>query len=239
MKKFQLLGLALFAVLAVGAAAATSSALALESVWLVNGNRLFSLELVLSETIGNKGDNSGEILLEDSKAPLVGKTDVTCSGFDEGWVGTGSLDEITLIMSLGTTETAEGWIACKISVGCEAGTTPEAMALNLPWLTELLLTLSGTEEIFLDDIVAGTGEAGWLIRNCLVLGAPREDECTTNQASVDIDNNVTQGDVVALFLGAASNVLAHCSQSGTNSGIVEGEVLIDTVSGLSLAVSEG
>jgi hypothetical protein len=235
MRKFQLLGLAVFALLAFSVIAATSSAFALESVWLVGGHRAEVKTLVLSETIGINGDNTGVILLEDSKVPLAGKVDILCSGIDEGWVGPGSLDEVTLITSLSGSETTEKWIACTRSEGCEADPTPpEARAVGLPWVTELLL--EGT--IFLDDIVGKAGEeAGWEVRKCLVFGTETSDKCVSNASSADIDNT-TEGDVIALF-SPTFTTNALCTVGGAGSGIVEGEILIFMENEESLAVSEG
>jgi hypothetical protein len=230
MRRLRLLGLAVFAVLAFGAVAAASSASALESVWLVNGARAEVRELVLSEA---------ELTLLNEGGGIIPKIALLCSGLDEGWVGPGSLDEITLIMSLGEVESVENWILCTPQEGCETS-TPSVWVrpVGLPWETELLLTLSGTEEIYLNDILGLNGEAGWQVKECLLFGTAHEDKCVTNQSSADIDNNVTEGDVVALFGPAPMGHNALCESTGAETGVVDGEVLIFPESG-SLAVSEG
>ena len=222
-----MLGLALFAVFAFSVVA-VASASALESVWLVGGHTALALQLVLSE---------GELLLSDLKVPFVGEVMVLCSGLNEGFIGGDASgnnpkwDEITKITGLNAT-TEPLWIVCTRQVGCEAGTTPEAMPVNLPWLTELLLV----SEKYLDDLIGAGGNAGWVVRNCLVLGLSPEDECTRTETSADIDNGTS--DVVALFSREISG-LANCSQGGNESGEVEGEVLIFAEGGEALAVSEG
>jgi hypothetical protein len=222
-----MLGLALFAVFAFSVVA-VASASALESVWLVNGHTALVLELVLSE---------GELSLSDLKVPFIGTATVLCSGLNEGFIGGDASgnnpkwDEVTKITGLNAT-TEPLWIVCTIQAGCETGTTPEAMPVNLPWLTELLLV----ESKYLDDLIGTGGNAGWIVRNCLVLGLSPEDECTKAETSADIDNGTN--DVIALFSEAISGH-AMCSQGGAESGDVVGEVLIFTESGEPLAVSEG
>ena len=227
MRKLHVLGLALFAVFAFSVVA-VASASALESVWLVGGHTALVLELVLSE---------GELLLSDLKVPFVGEVMVLCSGLSEGFIGGDASGdnpkwgEVTKITGLNAT-TEPLWIVCTRQVGCEAGTTPELMPVNLPWLTELLLV----SEKYLDDVIGTGGNTGWVVRNCLVLGLSPEDECTKAEASADIDNGTS--DVVALFSAAIAG-LANCSQGGSESAEVEGEILIFTESGEALAVSEG
>ena len=232
MKKIHLIGLSLFAVFAFSAVAVVSSASALESVWLVNG---------LRPAEGVSVDSEGELLLEDVKEEV----DLLCSGLNEGLVGgdasgnNPTWDEVTSITDL------EGKkpILCKFGKNAngterrgacepEASSSPEAAPDGLPWLTELLL--SG--EKFLDDILGKTGEeAGWNAL-CLVLGININDLCAINTASADIDNET--GGVIALFSPEIGG-LANCTRGGVGQGAVEGEVLILTLSGLSLAVSEG
>jgi hypothetical protein len=234
MRKIQLLGLAVLAVFAFSAVAAASSAFALESVWLVKGATALTKLLT---------DGEGELQLTDLKTPIFGEASILCSGLNEGWIGGDASganpkwDEITRITGLNAA-TEPLWVKCTFVVrgGCETSTPPEAMAVNLPWLTELLLTLEGTEEVYLDHLIAAVPGAGWVSR-CLVLGANTEDECTSETTSANIDNTA-ESDVKALFSDAISG-LANCSQGGAVSGVVEGEVLILLANGEALAVSEG
>jgi len=233
MRKFYLLGLSLFAMLAFGAFAA-SQALA-ETVWLVGGARPTEEVLVLSE---------GELLLLDTVLGLP--VDILCSGLNEGIVGghieLGVLqlgaqwDEITRITDLLGNEPP---ILCEYMERgpCEASTeTVDVHPFGLPWLTELLLpTPTGPA---LDHIFGANGlSAGWVVLDCLVLGFANEDKCTSEGKSADIDNNATAGDVVALFSLTITEG-ALCTATNEESGEVEGEILIFTESGASLAVSE-
>jgi hypothetical protein len=230
MRKFYTLVLAVFAVLAFSAVAAASSAFALESVWLHGG--VVALEDLLV-------DSEGTLLLVDLKTPIFGEASILCSGLNEGIIGGDASglnpkwDEITRITGLNAA-TEPLWVVCTFEVkgGCETSTSPEAMAVNLPWLTEL--TLSGTA--YLDLLFGSGGNPGWVSR-CLVLGASTEDTCTSAKTSADIDNT-TESDVIALFSEVISGH-ALCTQSNEESGEVEGEVLILSADGSALAVSEG
>jgi hypothetical protein len=234
MRKIQLLGLAVFAVFAFSAVAVASSAFASESVWLAGGHTILAKLLT---------DGEGELKLTDLKTPIFGEASILCSGLNEGWVGgdekdgnNPKWDEITRITGLNQA-TEPLWVLCTFVVrgGCETSTPPEAMPVNLPWLTELLLTLEATEEVYLDDLIGTGGPPGWTSR-CLVLGANTEDTCTKEPTSANIDNLET--DVVALFSEMISG-LANCTQGGNEAGVVTEEVLILLANGESLAVSEG
>jgi hypothetical protein len=234
MRKIQLLGLAVFAVFAFSAVAEASSAFALESMWLVKGAAALTKLLA---------DSEGELQLTDLKTPIFGEASILCSFLKEGFVGGDASganpkwDEITSITGLNAA-TEPLWIKCTFVVrgGCETTTPPEIMPVNLPWLTELLLTLEGTEEVYLDDLIGTGGNTGWVSR-CLVLGANTEDECTSATRSANIDNTA-ESDVKALFSETIGG-LASCSQGGAESGIVTGEMLILLANGEALAVSEG
>ena len=230
MRKIHIVGLALFAVFAFSAYA-VASASALESVWLVNNAKPAAKVLV---------DSEGEMLLADLKTP-IGEIMLLCSGLGEGFVGgdaTGNnptWDEVTKITGLNPVTEPE-FVLCTTQTGCESSTSPEARAVHLPWLTELLLELG----VYIDDILGTGGEPGWLVRHCLVLGLEQaEDECVKNSAA-DPENLAAEGenpaDVVALFSEAISGH-ASCSVGGSEAGDAEGEVLI-LVPGGSLAVSE-
>jgi len=233
MRKCHILGVSLFAMLVFGAFA--SQALA-ETVWLVGGARPTEEVLVLNE---------GELLLLDTVLGLT--IDIDCSGLSEGVVGgmldsTGvlmlgaNLDEITRITDLNGNEPP---ILCEyLERGpCEASTlTADVDPFGLPWLTELLLpSPTGAN---LDDIFGANGlGAGWIVLDCLILGIANENKCTAEGHSADIDNNATAGDVVALFSPGITGK-ALCTATNEETGEVEGEILIFTESGASLAVSE-
>jgi len=233
MRKFHVLGLSLFVMIALGSFVA-SQALA-ETVWLVGGSRVTAEVLVLSE---------GELLLLDTVLGLT--VDIVCSGLNEGVVGGhielgvvqlgAQWDEVTRITDLNGNNPP---ILCEyLERGpCEASTlTADVEPFGLPWLTELLLPTPTSEN--LDDIFGANGlGAGWIVLNCLVLGVPTEDKCTAEGKSADIDNNAVAGDVVALFSEPITGK-ALCTATNEETGFVQGEVLISTESGATLAASE-
>ena len=90
MRKFNVIGLALFAAFAFSAFAA-SSAFAEVHLWLISGADVLTLTLVQIE---------GELLLSDTKTAF-GEVDVLCSGILDGTVGPEGEDEITEVLTLG------------------------------------------------------------------------------------------------------------------------------------------
>ncbi len=197
--------------------AVTTSAFAEETVWLEGG-------VVPAEALSVDSESIGALTLKDTATGVI----LSCEGLNEGTVGPGAKDSITKITSLGGANLVPCTFVAKGP--CESSSPPSAEAVNLPWLTELLL-VGGKN---LDDIVGTGGNAGWAA-HCLVVGLNITDTCTKAETSADIDNT-TEGDVVALF-SAAIGGLANCTQGGAETGEVTGEVLILTLDGSSLAVS--
>ena len=210
MRKLHIVGLTLLGVFALSAYIA-SSAFALESVFLVGGVKPTAAVSVDNELVAGT-----TILFEDMKEGV----DITCTAVtSEGTVGPNNLDTVTKVTISG----CSGSLCSSASVE----------AVHLPWLTELLL-VGG---IFLDNVLnSGAGIPGY-IADCTALGMLFNDECTSNVASADIDNGV--GDIIALFTGGVESEFANCSLGGNLTGLVVGEVLILTLSGATLAVSEG
>jgi len=221
MRKSHIVGITLFAMLAFGAFSA--QAFALETVWLEGGVKPTEALLV---------ESSGELLLVD----LTEKTDVLCSGLDEGFIATGGnakLDEVTRILNL---ELTSSTILCTFSTkepgSCEESSSPNAMAVGLPWKTELVLV--GTQ--ILDLLTSASGKVGWDL-TCLVLGITILDECTLATGETEI-NNGTEGNALVLF-DETLQPLAECSIPKAKVGVVEGEDINKAASGEALAVSEG
>jgi hypothetical protein len=90
MKKIHVVGLAMFAVFAFGAIAA-SSAFA-EDRWLIDEVAVSTLTSV---------QTSGTLLFTDLKAPIVGESGIECSFTLDGTVGPAGEDEITEVLTLG------------------------------------------------------------------------------------------------------------------------------------------
>ncbi|HEY3970080.1 MAG TPA: hypothetical protein VGL79_01665, partial [Solirubrobacteraceae bacterium] len=138
MKKLYFIGLALLAVFAFSSVlvASASAETTLLAEWLFNG-------AAVTGTLAT--EISGEILLEDNKAPIIGKSDVSCSGILDGWVDANGLDIVSEVLTLTTklpVTLAGAGLLCSAGSGCEAATevSPiEVWPVGLPWPTLLVL----------------------------------------------------------------------------------------------------
>jgi len=108
---------------------------------------------------------AGTLLLVDT-GTAVGEVVVSCTGEALGSVGP---------TNLGRTEEIKN-IKCTTEKGCEAGSTPTAEPVNLPWKTELTETESRLQASLKSE-VSGK-EAGWKVKCKVVVQIT--DECTTN-----------------------------------------------------------
>jgi hypothetical protein len=224
MRKLRVVGLAFFAVLAFGAIA-VASASALSSVWLVNASTIGSKVLVLSEAT---------VLLEDMGLVPAGFTCALVA--NEGWVGPGSEDEVTSVTfnvaNCFKDPKSENLENKEVANGCTS--IDNVAAIGLPWKT--LIVLSGA--VFLDQIT-GTATPGYLVECGTSLGLV-DDACTTQKGTTILKNNASNG-VTAEFPAKpeSESEFANCSVGGNLNGLVVGESLTFTESGLSLTVSEG
>ncbi len=221
MKRIQILGAALVAVFAFGVlvAASASAVTFLLAEWLVGGVAVTTELLV---------ETSGELLLEDTNVPLLGKAMVLCSGIFDGLVQPNSLDWVTEVLTLSGTSVSSTPLSgtaltCTNQENCEE---PLVWAIGLPYETEVeLMEDSGT--FFADLLLAkGTGgEVGYEIE-CMksVIGAIT-DECKTSEgvAELKLEGTNLVGVFSEAFTTLAGAKLANCTQGGTESGIVEGE----------------
>jgi hypothetical protein len=224
MKRLRVAGLALLATLAFGAIA-VASASALSSVWLVNASTIASKVLVLSEAT---------LLFEDMGLVPAGFTCALVA--NEGWVGPGSEDEVTSVtFNVGSCfldPKSENLKEEAVSNSCTS--IDSVSVIGLPWKT--LVVLSGT--VFLDQIT-GTANPGYLVECVTSLGLV-DDACTTQKGTTILENNSSNG-VTAIFpkKPEAESEFANCSVGGNLQGLVVGESLTFTESGLPLTVSEG
>jgi hypothetical protein len=206
MKKITKLGLALFAVLAFSAIATAAAFATAGEEWLVN-----SIAVPLGSTF--KVEVNGTLLLED-----MGKgspTGILCEGKGKGIVSSDGTDlQETATATKCTTETG--------SCG-----SPNAVALNLPWETELVL--SGTE---IRDLIKG--KPGYEVTCFSVF----HDKCEGETSVGELENMgaETPADVLFLFSATLSEP-GTCQLGGAGEGLIEGELLIFEPAGLSLAVN--
>jgi hypothetical protein len=216
MKKIQLIGLALFAVFAFSAFAA-SSAFALESTWLVDGETLTVAHNVDSES------TAAGFSLADAKGGIFGEeVEVLCTGTDLGTVAPGKADTLSSITVTG----------CTVMKGI-CGTPVTVEPINLPWNTSVVLIGSK----FYDDTTTTVGnkKVGYKV----VCNGFIEDTCEAALAQPELANGAG-GVVEAIFKSADANQpKANCSRGGAGTGLVNGTDLILSEEGLTLAVSEG
>jgi len=210
--------LALFAVCAISAVAA-SSASALNEEWLFKGEKI---------TTSLRGLFDGLINFEHLGG-LTGASKMHCAGQLHGTFGPGKLDLITDMLGLNgelADETHEGPIHCEFLSGtCGVGALALVLVHHLPWLTELLLpgTPAGTWDLIKQD---GThGESGYEVE-CDHLGIKVLCE---GLVRAKFDENLANG-ALFLFLGVESLVSKKCSDGGNGVWTGMFEVLGFTVS---------
>ncbi len=207
MKKIQMIGVAVLALLAVGVVSvASASATTLQ--WLKNGLPIGAAQASTTE---------GEILLANPNGGGLGvKVDVLCSGKFDGTVGPGVEDLITEVLDLtgAMVISLTNLLVCTNIEGCE---NPLAAPVNLPWLTELELMGTEAAPLFLDKFLsAGFGNPGWEI-DCTTVFGLIEETCT-NPIGADLENDGTEMDVLGSFL--AEGELALCSGNNAETGEV-------------------
>jgi hypothetical protein len=211
MRKFQTVILALVAVSAFGAVltASASAEVTLVALWLANG---------LEITANLASETSGSLLLEDTKAPLVGKAAALCSAILDGVVGANGTDEIREVLNLAkeliSSTPLTGLPLTSANGDCvnetNCGTPIELWPLKLPWKTQLFLMENG--EIL--DLVVGSGYE--LL--CTVGGLNVIDECTAADTELLIENDPETGDASSPA-GAAATPNALCTLSSEETGV--------------------
>jgi hypothetical protein len=144
--------------------------------------------------------SEGTLELTDTSVPIAGSVTVTCSGTNEGTVLPGGKDTTTRVTAS----------SCK-SNNSFCG-SPTAVALGLPWKTQLV-EVSGKLE---DEITSASGCIGWEVK----CSGGITDKCTKSSGKTEIEN-VAAG-VDAIFI---SSEKATCTQSKKETGTVKGTVL--------------
>jgi hypothetical protein len=233
MKKFRLLGVALCALLALGAltAAPASAATFLLAEWLVNGTAV-GIELSV--------EASGELTLKDSG--LSGGS-VLCSMIFYGWVAPNSLGYVSEVLTLdgGLTSNPLGSVPllCTGQERCEAILTPEVWAVNIPWEMESeLMEDSGTFFAILTTSPSSAKTVGWAVE-CTILGVRSEDTCTAAETVSEV--NLEGANLIVSFSPAftvlAGAKLANCTMGGMERGEITGETRYTMIGGGELTPS--
>jgi len=157
----------------------------------------------------------GSLRLADTKVPIVGTVEVSCTGETKGTVGPGKFARVEKIEN----------INCTPGTNCEKiEKNPEPR--NLPWQNEI------AEGGARAKITATNGKgAGWAV-TCKVLGITKTDECTTEEGSVSKTRVRSPGFFTGakrwllLFDFETSSANAKCTIGGANSGRVRGTVAV-------------
>jgi hypothetical protein len=190
--------------------ASASAETTLLAEWLFNGAAVTGTLAV---------ETAGEIKLEDTKVPIIGKVALNCSGILDGWVdanGLGFISEVlTLAKVLIATKLVGTGMLCTSSTGCEAASEAspiEFWPTTAGWETLLILMENGT---FL-DIIHGSGYEVL----CLILGAMVEDECNATETGL-LEQNGTAPVGAESPVGSISEPLATCKEGGAGSGVNE------------------
>jgi hypothetical protein len=235
------------------------SSMLLCEVLLTEGGSEFELvEFLLSEyLVGGVGltetllvETTGELLLENSKAPIVGKAGVLCSSILVGDIGPDGADDATEVLNLekeaiSSTPLSGLSLTCTDVENCESS---KAWPVGLPWLSLLELWETETAKIkgvnsgfanFSTSPTSAKKELGWYIE-CTVLGVKSSEECTT-PTGVSSEMNMTAGvesEFSISFTESMGLKLAECSGNKEETGIVEGIGTVAPPSGETLTVSE-
>jgi len=218
MKKIQILGLALCAVFAFSAVVAASAFA--EHEYLIKGEVLKAGNL-------NKATvtSVGELLLEDMKGGLFGEgVDLLCSGENLGEFLAANDFEVISIFPLGGTDPGTGAISVKCETMAGVCGEPEAKAVDLPWLVEVVLVGTASRGLLQ---TGGAGEPGWNVTCNKIV----EDACT-GTTSTSLTNTATG--VTAAF--EAASEAGSCTRGGAKEGLVEGTITFTSSEGV-LAIS--
>jgi hypothetical protein len=208
--------MAVFAMSAVAAASASA-----EHQWLINGSLLASPV---------KTHSKGTLTLTDHTV-TGGETQVTCTGFDDGFVGPHALDLILAVTAelLGTNKKITCSFVAGKNGGCEASTAPTAEAVGLPWRTELYLRGAEVRDMITPD---GAGNPGWAVTCKTILGN-MTDTCTTALGSTALAN-VAAGVSATFDKVSSEENPANCKLGGgaerAKVGLVSGSDLIESPS---------
>jgi len=224
MKKVNILGVSLLAVLAFCAVSAGAAFAEETAQWLVSG-----ASIALGTAVNVDISLHEAILLEDMNATL--KPDILCTAIAKA---------LGFVYSNGVDEIIEG--ECTAAETMTSGVTCVApKPVDFPWLTELFETAAG---VFLDRLLSdGKGAPGWEAE-CTAFGIKVNDVCKTESGAPPQENS-TEEEVLSTFPENPEEIeLADCTVGGEDQGLLAGSLLLKALSAnglelLSLAVSLG
>ena len=220
MLRVQILGLALVSALMMSVVAAGSASAETElHQWLINHKLLASPVTV---------HLLGLLLLEDTATGVR----VHCHGSATGTVGPHGLDlikSITLEL-LGTKDLVLCLYDKVKALTCKENEMPDALAINLPWHTQLILHGTEVRDLILGH---GGGKPGWKVTCKNVIGGTSTDTCEEEEnkpGSTSMKNETNGSGVLGTFDG--NNPRAKCSEAKgePETGLVSGTVLTQSPS---------
>jgi hypothetical protein len=217
MRKIQLLGLALFVVLAFGALAAAAAYA--EPEWLVE-----KTTFVGSLPAETEGLIVLTKLVSESNSELL--NEISCEAIFDGSITSSKTDEITKILNLSKEEIGtllEGLaldclvVQAKETADCRLNALAEVWAEELPWATELEL-MSTESELILDLILNMAYE---YLCESGILGIFISDLCNGKTSMVMTnDLTTTPPSVDGLFTSASEEL--DCAITGARTGALMG-----------------
>jgi hypothetical protein len=223
----HIVGLAVIAALALGAAV-TTSAFALESVILVNAVKPAAAVTITSASLGR-------VLLEDmgTLAARVECEDVTNEETLEAGGKRIVITKVTFLLGCTTPAKAQELNGTEEANACTSVDAGSLSMLHLPWLAEIVLSAG----VFLTSLVAvaGGGVPGYKVECNTALGLVT-DECTTEKGATTLTNNAG-GTITAAFPASPAEAeFANCSIGGSLQGLVTGSIIFTEPNRLPLVV---
>jgi hypothetical protein len=160
----------------------------------------------------------GTLILRDTKVPIEGTVEVSCTGEAIGSVGPGAFSR---------TEKIEN-ISCTAGKDCEELVKKTVEPRNLPWQGELKETEKAARN-YISNGKTGKEAPGWAV-TCRVLGIEKTDVCTISTGYTAVSNlfdpyhGTTQNVWLALLDFIESAPKANCEVGGEKSGEVIGSI---------------
>jgi hypothetical protein len=225
MKKIQILGLALVAVFAFSAVAATAAFAAHE--FLLKGLEIKESQLKIANVLSETGPEL--LLLEDMKGGIFGEgVDLLCSGFNLGeFLEKNDFEVVSIWPLTGSSDPGTGAVKVKCETMSGICGEPEAVAVHLPWLVEVILN---AEELFRGLLLGtGAGNPGWNV----ICNKAVEDECSAEETTVGLANEGNNVD--SLF--DSKTAPGNCTRGGAKEGLVEGLITFSSETGEALGIS--
>jgi|ERR1700722_3800564 len=226
MRKFQIFGLAVFAVLAFGVLSVASATAAPKL--LLNGAN--TTELKTAEILGS-------VLLEDSAE----KMDLLCTIiFDADVSAGGELFEITDILmsskellaeTVRVLEASQGgdMVECESEEGPCEGSGAESILLtyvNLPWNVDVLLVEIGGADLYRGDILPNAGGDGFgYVIDCETIIGLVSYECEIEGETDVILGNEASGLLIEFSEEEAITKHGRCLRGGATTMVIMGDGL--------------